>query len=235
MGRAENICRTILLGLVAFGTASCETSPPNAQPVTVVAGTAAGTDTSYRLQIGDSIGMFFLAFPDLNDTVTIGPDGHVAPRLTGDFPLAGMTITEATKEFNDRYDKVLNHPGVSITIRSYALQQVFVSGEVNSPGVIRSSVPLTAAGAIAQAGGVKLATARAHGALLLRRRPDGAIVYYKLEFHGDLPGGDGDPILRTNDLVYVPRTPIAAVADFVQANLTRIVPLNATYSVYHSY
>jgi protein involved in polysaccharide export with SLBB domain len=234
MDRAENIYRTVVLGLLALCMAGCATAP-SSEPVNVVAGTAAGTDTSYRMQIGDSIALYFLAFPDLNDTVTIGPDGHIAPRLTGDFPLAGMTVNEATKEINDRYDKVLNHPGISITIRSYALQQVFVSGEVNSPGVIRSSIPLTAAGAIAQAGGVKLATAHAHGALLLRRKPDGTIVYYKLEFHGDLPGGPGDPILRTNDLIYVPRTPIAAVADFVQANLTRIVPVSATYSVYHSF
>lgn len=221
-----------MLGLLGLCVAACSASPPpNAKPLNLVAGTDAG-DSSYRLQIGDGLAVHFFSFPDLDDTTTIGPDGHIALRLVGDFPVVGMTLAEATKETNDRYDRVLNHPGVSILIKSYALQQIFVSGEVNSPGVIRSTIPLTVSGAIAQAGGVKLATAHAGGALLLRRRPDGAILYYKLDFHGDIPGGQGDPILHTNDLIYVPRTPIAAVADFIQGNITRIIPFNASYSWY---
>jgi protein involved in polysaccharide export with SLBB domain len=237
MIRTRVICRRAMIVLLVLGMAGCKTPPASVRtlPVDVVAGTAAGTDTSYRLQVGDGVAVHFFSFPDLDDTATIGPDGHIALRFINDFPIAGMTLTEASKETNDRYDKVLRHPGVSIVIKSYALQQIYVDGEVNSPGVIRSAVPLTASGAIAQAGGIKLATARSHGALLLRRRPDGAVVYYKLDFHGDLPSGEGDPILRTNDLIYVPRTAIASVADFVQANITRIIPVNASYSVYHTY
>jgi protein involved in polysaccharide export with SLBB domain len=238
MGRTDIVCRsTVISLLLVLGMAGCKTSPASlsATPVDVVAGTAAGTDTSYRLQVGDGIAVHFFSFHDLDDTTTIGPDGHIALRFISDFPIAGMTLTEASKEINDRYDKVLRHPGVSMVIKSYALQQIYVDGEVNSPGVIRSAVPLTASGAIAQAGGIKLATAHSHGALLLRRRPDGAIVYYKLGFHGDLPGGEGDPILRTNDLIYVPRTVIASVADFVQANITRMIPVNVSYSIYHTF
>jgi protein involved in polysaccharide export with SLBB domain len=236
MDRTGMMCLCTALSLLILGVAGCETSPtPASKAPEVVPGTTAGTDTSYRLQVGDGIAVHFLAFPDLDDVATIGPDGHIALRYISDFPIAGMTVVEATKETNDRYEHVLNHPGVSIMIRSYALQQVYVDGEVNSPGVIRSSVPLTAAGAIAQAGGIKLATAHAHGALLLRRRPDGAIVYYKLAFHGDLPGGEGDPILRTNDLIYVPRTPIASVADFVQSNILRMVPIIVTPTFVHTF
>ncbi len=235
MGQTGMIPRfTVLALLAAIG--GCQTTVPARQAnVAVEPGTSAGADTSYRLQVGDNIALHFLSFPDLDDTATIGPDGHVALRMIGDFEVGGMTVADATKETNDRYAKMLRHPGVSIVIRNYSLQQVYVDGEVNSPGVIRSSIPLTAAGAIAQAGGIKLATANSHSALLLRRKPDGTIVYYKLGFHGDLPGGEGDPILRTNDLIYVPRTPIASVADFVTANLTRIVPVSLTYSVYHQF
>lgn len=238
MGRSGIIYGAIILSLFALDVAGCKTSPAGSsstKPINVVPGTAAGTDTSYRLQVGDGVTIHFFSFPDLDDTATIGPDGHIAPRFINDFAIAGLTLAEATKETNDRYEKVLRHPGVSLVIKNYALQQVYVAGEVNSPGVIRSTLPLTASGAIAQAGGAKLATAHSHGALLLRRKPDGTIVYYKLGFHGDLPGTEGDPILRTNDLIYVPRTAIAAVADFVQANLTRVIPLSAGFSAYKSY
>lgn len=237
MGRSEIIWRSTMLGLLVMTAAGCATSstPVGSKLIDVVPGTTDGTDTSYRLQVGDGIAVHFFSFPDLDDTATIGPDGRVALRLINDFPIAGMTLAEATKDANDRYEKVLRHPGISILIKSYALQQIYVDGEVNSPGVIRSTIPLTASGAIAQAGGIKLATAHSHGALLLRRRPDGAIVYYKLGFHGDLPGGEGDPILRTNDLIYVPRTAIASVADFVQSNVSRIVPFVVTPTFVHSF
>jgi len=236
MSRIAVIGRAFICCAMLAAVAGCASPhPTGARALNVVPGTAAGMDSSYRLQIGDSITFHFLPFPDLDDTATVGPDGHIALRYIGDFPIAGMTLAEATKATNDRYETVLRHPDVSIVIKNYALQQVFIDGEVNNPGVIRSPVPLTASGAIAQAGGLKLATARAGGALLLRRGPDGAVVYYKLSFHGDLPGGEGDPILRTNDLIYVPRTAIASVADFVQANLTRVIPLSASFSVYHNF
>jgi polysaccharide biosynthesis/export protein PslD len=236
MSKFANFSPFLLVCVIGLLTVACSTTESVKDAnVRVEPGTAAGTETAYRLNVGDGLMVHFFSFPDFDEQATVGPDGRVSLRLISDFPIAGLTLAEATKELNDRYETVLQHPGVSIEIKIYALQQVFVSGEVNSPGVIRSSIPLTAAGAIAQAGGVKLATAHAHGALLLRRKPDGTIVYYKLGFHGDLPGGEGDPILRTNDLIYVPRTPIAAVADFVQANLTRIVPVSVTYSVYHTF
>jgi polysaccharide export outer membrane protein len=227
-----------LAAIVGFCLASCtSTSSVKDAKVVVEPGTAAGEDTSYRLQPSDGLMVHFFSYPDMDEQTVIGPDGHISLRLLNDIPIAGMTISEATRSLNDQYDKILKHPSVSIEIKTYALQQVFVSGEVNAPGIVRSTIPLTVSGAIAQAGGVKLATAAAHGALLLRRKPDGTIVYYKLAFHGDLPGGEGDPILRTNDLIYVPRTAIAAVADFVQANITRIIPVSASYSysTYHAY
>ncbi len=190
-------------------------------------------DSVYRLQVGDTLALHYLSYPDLDDMATVGPDGHVALRLVNDFPIAGMTIADATKATNESYKGILNHPGITLTIRSYSLQQIYVAGEVNSPGVIRSNVPLTAAGAIAQAGGMKLATAHSDDALLLRRRPDGSIAYYRLDFHADLPSRAGDPILKNNDMIYVPRTAIGSVADWVQANIQRMIPLSggATYYI----
>jgi polysaccharide biosynthesis/export protein len=214
--------------------AGCQSTIPASQ-LNVVAGTDAGADSSYRLQVGDILGVHFFSYPDLDDTATVGPDGHISLRSVNDFPIAGMTLVEAANEVNARYEKVIKHPGASIQVKTYALQQVYVAGEVNNPGVIRSTIPLTASGAIAQAGGVKLPLAHTQGTLLLRRKPDGTVVYYRLGMRGDLPGSQGDPILRTNDLIYVPRTPIAVVADFVQSNLTRVIPVSASATAYHNF
>jgi protein involved in polysaccharide export with SLBB domain len=232
----DRVCVMAVAGSLLLFGAGCQTAAgPGHETSNVIPGTEAGADTSYRLQVGDTLAIHFFSYPDLDDTIIIGPDGHVSLRLVDDFAVAGMTLAEATNAINSHYEHVINHPGVNIQIKNYALQQIYVSGQVNNPGVIRSTVPLTASGAIAQAGGIKLAVAHSEGTLLLRRKPDGTIVYYKLGMHGDLPGDNGDPILRTNDLIYVPRTPIAVVADFVQANLTRVIPLSASATAYHAF
>jgi polysaccharide biosynthesis/export protein len=236
LARVGYLFRALTVGSLLLCAVGCQTpAGGHFEPLKVVAGTDAGADNSYRLQVGDAIALHFFSYPDLDDTATIGPDGHISLRSVNDFQIAGMTLVEATNEINAHYDKVIRHPGVSVQIKTYALQQVYVSGQVNIPGVIRSAIPLTASGAIAQAGGVKLPVANSGGALLLRRKPDGTIVYYRLGLRGDLPGAQGDPILRTNDLIYVPRKPIAVVADYIQANLTRIVPVSASATAYHSF
>jgi polysaccharide biosynthesis/export protein len=237
MHRATVTRRAACVGLIAVGLAGCDSPPvaPQEGPPPVVPGTA-GADSSYRLAVGDTIGIHFIAYPDLDDTAQIGPDGHVALRLINDIAVAGLTVDEAAKRIDAQYQTVIRHPGVSLTIRSYALQQVYVEGEVNSPGVVRSTVPLTVSTAIAQAGGVKLPSAHAEDTLLLRRTPDGAIAYYRLQFSGDLPvSGPTDPFLRTNDVIFVPRTAIASVADYVQSNLLRMVPYVVTPTFTHSF
>jgi polysaccharide biosynthesis/export protein len=230
-----NTASRFIVTLCVVGSVACSTLPyaNDGKPVSILVTPGnSDSDLRYRLQVGDVIGMHFLAYPDLDDTTTIGPDGHVSMRLIPDFQMAGLTLVEAAKATNDRYESVLRHPGVSLTIRSYSLQQIYVSGEVNNPGVLRSNTPLTASAAIAQAGGMKLATAHPRDALLLRRRSDGSIAYYKLDFHADLPSHAGDPLLKNNDVIYVPRTVMGSVSDWVQANIQRIVPVNG--SVYYN-
>jgi protein involved in polysaccharide export with SLBB domain len=40
--------------------------------------------------------------------------------------VGGLTIAEATKAINDRYAAVIKEPQATITLRTYAPQQVFV-------------------------------------------------------------------------------------------------------------
>jgi protein involved in polysaccharide export with SLBB domain len=229
--------RMIVLGAAAACLAACGSPyPTNADnpPVAVIPGQLPLLST-YRLQVGDAIALSFLTYTDLNDTAIIGPDGHAALRAVGSVALAGLSIPAATDVLNKLYASKFKHPALSLTVSSYALQQVFVEGEVNAPGAVRSTIPLTAAGAIAQAGGMKLATAHPENTILLRRLADGTVAYYELDFSENLPSNQGDPYLQTNDVIYVPRTNIASVADFVSGNLLRIFPVVITPTFTHNF
>lgn len=234
--RMETFRSLCSIGVVAVMLVGCA-GMPDAEKVSSVPVTFGGNPKTepYTLSPGDDINVRFQFYADLNDVATLGPDGHVALQLVGDVDLAGLTVPEASDRLNQRYAAVIKQPTVSVAVKSYALQQIYVDGQVNSPGLVRSTQPLTLTRALAQAGGLKLATAKTGHVLIVRRKPDGAAVYYEVDLGGGLGTGDGqDPLLKSYDLVYVPQTAIGSVADFVSNTLLKIAPYAASFQATHA-
>lgn len=193
------------------------------------------SERAYRLRTGDQIQLRFQFYNDLNDAVTIGPDGRIVLQLVGSVPVGGLTPPQANVLLNRLYRKIVKQPNLSVTVSTYSLQQIYVDGQVGSPGLIRSTLPLTASRAIAQAGGLKLGTARTQQVLLLRRTAEGQVAYFQLDFGNGVPAIDQDPVLQSGDVLYVPETPIASVANFFSNNILKIIPYNASVVVSHGY
>ncbi len=112
-----------------------------------------------------------------------------------------------------------------MTVRNYAPEAVYVDGWVGHPGLIRSEVPLTVARAVARAGGAKTG-AQTDEILLIRRDAAGKLSAYKVALGGRAGAGGDDPILKSFDIVYVPKTAIAAVSDFL-GQYTKNLPFTA--------
>lgn len=226
----------VLAGWIALVMAACNGLPDydSVASSRLVAG-GSPTTPPHTLTVGDEILIRFQFYSDFNDKVTVGPDGHVSLQLIHDVEVAGLTVPELIGVLNTRYATVLKDPGVSVTVSAFAPQQIYVNGAVGSPGVLRTTVPLTVSRALAQAGGVRLGLAATSNILLLRRHPDGSVYYYQLKV-GDRgqPEPDQDPVLQSYDLVYVPETELASVADFVSNVLLRIVPFGTSVSVSHN-
>jgi polysaccharide export outer membrane protein len=215
--------------LVAFA-AACAPNLPNVAAAPLVVG-GFPASAPHVLVPNDDIEVRFRFYPDLNDRVTVGPDGHITVQLIDDVAVAGLTVPEATKKLNELYSKVLKQPEVSITVRTYAPQEVYVDGWVTNPGLIRSDLPLTLSRAITQAGGAKTG-AKTNQILVLRRAADGSVHYYEASL-GNYAGADNpeqDPVLSSYDLVYVPKQPIVAVVDFV-GTLAKDVPFYLNYTL----
>jgi protein involved in polysaccharide export with SLBB domain len=225
--------RNLAVWAILSALAGCSTVPaaPDVATVPVVQGTQP-LSSDYHLAVGDEFEVRFPDYPDLNDKILIGPDGHASLQLINDVELGGLTVTDATDRLNARYSQVIKHPSPTLTVRSYALQQIFVDGAVGSPGVIRSQFPLTASRAIAQAGGLKLGVARLSQIILVRRGPDGKVYYYNLDFGNGfgtgIPAPGQDPLLQSYDLLYIPESEIASVAEFVTNTVMKIAPYTVT-------
>lgn len=209
-----------IAGAIPFALAAallltgCAPAGPRLEASGVVAG-GVPLAPEHTLSAGDEFEIRLPFAAEYNDRVTVGMDGTVAPKAVGSVAVGGLTAPEATARLTERYAGLLKAPELSITMRRYAPEIVYVDGWVRKPGLIRSDVPLTVAHALAQAGGVK-AGAKTGGVLVLRHDADGAVHPYSVALGNYAGAGAADPPLKSFDVVYVPQTPIAAVSDFAR-------------------
>ena len=185
----------------------------------------------HTLSAGDQFEIRFPFSPDENDRLTVGMDGTVAPKLIGTVTVGGLTVAEATARLRERYAGKLKSPELSIVMRRYLPELVYVDGWVGRPGLIRSDIPLTLTRALARAGGVKTG-AKTGDILIMRHDANGGVQTYSAAtpVGGYGAAGPDDPLLKSFDVVYVPQTPIAAVADFAKQYYANL-PFSATFTM----
>ena len=181
----------------------------------------------HTLSPGDVFEIRFPFSPDLNDRVTVGEDGMVAPKFVGSVIVGGLTVPEATARLKPLYAKQLRDAELSLTVRLYAPEVFWVDGDVAHPGIIRSAVPLTLEHAVTRAGGAKPGAAT-NDVLVIRRDETGAVQAYQAAL-APAPGSS-DPLLKSFDVVYVPKTAIGSVSDFLGA-YAKGLPFAATLQV----
>lgn len=218
-----------LAAILALVLAGCSGSP-HAPPLTegAVSGGVPLT-AEHTLSPNDVVEIRFPYSPDFNDKVTIGADGNASPKLLGPVRLGGLTVPEATARLKQRYAAKVRDPEMSLTVRNYAPEAVYVDGWVARPGLIRSEVPLTVARAVARAGGVKTG-AETGEVLLIRRDGAGKLSAYKVALGGYAGAAAQDPMLKSFDIVYVPKTALATVSDFL-SQYDKNLPFAASYQV----
>jgi len=178
----------------------------------------------FTLKPGDQIDLKFYYTPELNDTQIIRPDGKISLQLLGDVDVAGKTPEQVRKELIAAYSSHLKNPDVAVVVRSVNERRVYVGGEVIRPGAIPIPGSMTVLEAIMDAGGFNLATAKPKSVVVLRRQGDkwqGTIV--------DLsPIDKAKPVplyeLEPRDIVYVPRTAIARIDQWVDQHINKMIP-----------
>jgi protein involved in polysaccharide export with SLBB domain len=214
--------------LVPAALAGCTPAAPNLAEPGVFPGGVPITE-EHALAPGDEIEIRFPFYADLNDRVIVGPDGRLSLQLINSVVVGGLTIGDATRLLNERYGAVIRNPQATITLRSYAPQEVFVDGWVANPGLVRSDVPLTVSRALAQAGGAK-SGAHTDAVLVLRRSSDGKLYYYQVALGNYAGAGGQDPLLKSYDVVYVPQSVLGSINDFL-VNYVKNVPFYFSYTI----
>ncbi|HXC27163.1 MAG TPA: polysaccharide biosynthesis/export family protein [Stellaceae bacterium] len=214
---------------MAIALAGCATArvPSASLASGTVATSGAPLSPEHTLTAGDVFDIRFPFSPEFNDKITVGADGTVAPKIIGSVVVGGLTVPEATRRLSARYAEKIKYPTLSLTVRSYAPEELWVEGAVAKPGLVRSELPLTLERAVTEAGGLKTG-AQTGDILVIRRDETGNIHAYQEAL---APAQDSaDPVLKSYDVVYVPLSPIGSVNEFL-AGYVKNLPFSATYNV----
>lgn len=200
-------------------------------------GSAQEGSSEYVLQLADVIEIKFFYHPELDEIVTVRPDGRISLQLIDDVSVAGLTPLELDKILSEKYSGTVIKPEITVMVRQFAGQKVYVGGEVNAPGLIPTSGTLTALQAILRAGGFK-ETAHPGSVIIIRKGPKDVPLARKLNLK-DVISGKGpakDIVLKSFDIVYVPKTSIAKANKFVEQHITKMIPgrlgANFSYIIY---
>ncbi|MEL6857989.1 MAG: polysaccharide biosynthesis/export family protein [Pseudomonadota bacterium] len=186
-----------------------------------------GADAFYLLAPGDQLEIIVHTAPELNRTVTIGPDGRFRMPYSGPISAAAQTVEEVQASVQSAMASELNDPDIDILLTDTASQRVFVGGEVTSPGMFELPGLIDPLQAVIMAGGVT-EEGRVRTAVLMRRMPGGVVKSAVF----DLKAGIYDPVLaewgplRRFDIVYVTRKPIADQNLFVRQYVRDALPID---------
>ena len=189
-------------------------------------------ETEYLLQRGDVIQVRLFYNPDLNELLPIRPDGNISLSLVGEVEAAGLTPGELSQRLRDRYAMSLKEPETVVIVKEFANQRVYVGGEVNQPGIIALAGRLSALQGILQAGGFKIG-AKVTQVVILRDQgtPDPLFMTVNLKDNLSAKGAADDLLLRAGDIVFVPKTRVTKVGEFVSRNIRDLAPLPLSLGV----
>ncbi len=168
---------------------------------------------------------------ELNEAeLTVRTDGKISVQLVGDIEARGRTPSQLATALVEHYTRAgLRQPHVTIFLRKSAGLRVYVGGEVHNPGMIPHEGQLTLSRAILQAGGPASTAALDNVVILRDARTQDATnpLFAVVDFQKLLDGGQ-DPQLQPYDIVFLPKSTIATMNQFVDQYFVKLIPVTLT-------
>jgi protein involved in polysaccharide export with SLBB domain len=227
--------KVIILFVLSFALSCCGPYSKNALKVGAPGTLAPPSPQEYRIAIGDKINIKLFYNPDLNQEVTVRPDGKISLLLVHEVDAVGLTSSQLTEELTQSYAKHLQQPEIAVIVTSFAGQKVFVGGEVGGPGVKDLVGPTTLLQAVAMAGGFK-DTARLDEVVVIRKDENNKPFIFAVDALKAMKGIDlsQDVYLQSYDIVVVPKSNIADVDLWVSQYIGQTLGAVSGFTYYYT-
>jgi protein involved in polysaccharide export with SLBB domain len=212
----------ILASLLLAGCAGYnKTSVPTINPSVYKEG-----QVDYFFQPGDTLDIKFLYNPELNESVIIRPDGKISLQMIDETRASGLTPAQLNEALTKAYSSQLKQPRITVIVRSFGGQRIYVGGEVNTPRTLTVNGKVDALQAIMDAGGFK-PDAKPSSVMIISKDKENRPVVRKVDLKKVLKGAPSteDFTLKPFDVVYVPKTELATADEFM-THIYNFIPRN---------
>lgn len=217
MKTLQKITRLIIIALVIAGLISCATQKAAVKEVEPLAPAQIKTQKPfvYTIAPGDELDIKFFFNPELNETITVRPDGIISLQLIDEIQAAGLKPAELDQKLTDLYSKELRKPVLTVIVRSFTRQRIYVGGEVIRPGLIELPAGLTTLQAVFQSGGFR-ETADPAETLVIRKGEANQPIPIRIDLAAVMESEGGNDLqLQPDDIVFVPKSAIANANKFI--------------------
>ena len=240
--------RVLLMGAFAAGTLGTVDSVASNTPGTKTAATttaaapvaqSGSTEVShpapavrnprYTISRNDVLVLTFPVATEMNQTVTVMPDGYINLQGAGSLYVQGLTVPETVEAVKKAYAGILHDPIIEVDLTDFQKPYFVVFGQVAKPGQYDLRYDMTITQAVAVAGGFA-ATAKTQ---LLYYHPISptTMEVKKLNIKDVLNGKNVNEQVRLSpgDMIFVPEKAITKFRKYVPYAFGVGTGLNVAY------
>jgi polysaccharide export outer membrane protein len=169
----------------------------------------------YRICRDDVLSLSFSLSPELNQKVTVQPDGFISLQGAGDVYVQGLTVRELVEAVKKAYAGRLHDPIIDVDLVDFQRPFFTVLGQVGKPGQYDLRYDITVTQAIAVAGG--FARSAKTQVFLFRSVSENWAEVRELKIKDVLHGKNisEDLHLRPGDMLFVPEKTITKFQQYV--------------------
>jgi len=114
---------------------------------------SATAQSDYRIGVDDILIVTVLDQKELEQVVTVRPDGKISLPLIGDAEAAGLTVTELSSRLTTLYGRTVRGASVQVTVKEVRSRPVYFAGAVVRPGQLQLTQELTVLQGLSAVGG----------------------------------------------------------------------------------
>ena len=165
------------------------------------------TEDYYHLGPGDTFEFIVRGRPDISvKDVIVSPDGKVALPRAGIVDVKECSLEAVTKIITERLTRFYEEPEVTLVMKEYNNNKVYVLGRVANPGIVKFHGQGNLLEALSLAGGLPVDQTRSWLSRCMIVRGKDVIIWVNLQDLLDNGNMALNAKLRNGDVIYIPQS-----------------------------
>ena len=211
-----------------FFTTELQSSSKEFVPSDLLKSESAKIDDAYRLGPGDRFAFLVRGREDVSrEEIIVSPDGQVALPRVGIVNIRGKTVSEATATFSGRLQAFYDAPEVTLVMKSYNNNRVFVLGRVANPGAVNFQGPGTLLEALSLAGGLPADQSKSFLSRCMIVRGSGLVMWIDLKELLERGNMALNARLQNGDVIFIPQSEDQLAYVLGEVRTPGVVPLRS--------